>query len=230
VVANLLKQESGEPVADTGNLRLKADIGPGEQPGIISDSELHRTTDIVSRAADLVAELARRNRVIDANAREMIEAHKAEADAAQERAAELQVHADMLETRMDEMAAEFQGYVLDLQGKLTSCRADLDLRTREAQLSREWLVYLSSEIMDRLGDAPAKLNKLARETRSGLPTADPESRPPTLGENSLTSKDEKLQVSYDPDERTESGDQQRVVRVNRLRRRYAGIRTAGAVN
>jgi hypothetical protein len=168
--------------------------------------------------------MARRNKVMQAEAQRAIGAHRAEADAARNRAAELQEYADLLETRMDEMAAEFQGYVLDLQGKLTLCRVNLELRTREAELSREWLVYLSSEIMDRLGDAPAKLNELTHETRSGFRRVDSESRSPTLGQNSLMGKGEKaVQVSYDPDERTESGDQQPVDRVNRSRRRYARI-------
>jgi hypothetical protein len=36
-------------------------------------------------------------------------------------------------------------------------------------------------VMDRLGDAPAKLNELTRETRSVFRTVDSESRPPNLG-------------------------------------------------
>jgi hypothetical protein len=226
VTANLLKPESDEHAADSDT-----EVRPNDQRGIIPDHhELQGMSDILSRAADTITEMARRNQVMQAEARRAIQAHKAEAEAAQERAAEIQAHADLLETRMDEMAAEFQGYVLDLQGKLTSCRADLELRTREAELSREWLVYLSSEIMDRLGDAPAKLNELTRETRSGFRRIDPESRSPTVGENSLVGKDENaVQVSYDPDERADSGDQQRIVRVNRLRRRYSVIRTAGSV-
>jgi hypothetical protein len=118
--------------------------------------------DIILRTADTIMEMGRRNKVMEAEAR------KAKADAAQQRAAELQAHADLLEMRMDEMAAEFQGYVLDLQGRLRTCRAELELRTREAELSREWLIYLSSEIMNRLGDAPAKLAELARETRAAF--------------------------------------------------------------
>ena len=69
---------------------------------------------------------------------------------------------------MDEMAAEFQGRVLELQGKLASTRAELELKARDAELARQWLVYLSTEIMERLGDAPMKLDELARETRAGL--------------------------------------------------------------
>ena len=42
------------------------------------------------------------------------------------------------------------------------------MSTPEADLARQWLVYLSSEIMDRLGNAPMKLEELARETRAGL--------------------------------------------------------------
>lgn len=135
---------------------------------LISDRELQQTTDIVSRAADTIAEMARRNKVIEAEARKQIEKHKAEADAAHLRAAELQAKVDSLQMRMDEVASDFQGRVLELQGKLTACRADLELKTREADLARQWLVYLSSEIMDRLGNAPMKLEELARETRAGL--------------------------------------------------------------
>ena len=170
MIAHLLKPAPGERVGDSGEKpRVPVDMKRvSEARPLISDRELQQTTDIVSRAADTIAEMARRNKVIESEARKLIDKHKTEADAAHLRAAELQAKVDSLQTRMDEMAAEFQGRVLELQGKLTACRADLDLKTRDAELARQWLVYLSTEIMDRLGDAPTKLEDLARETRAGL--------------------------------------------------------------
>jgi hypothetical protein len=169
VIAHLLKPGAGERAADSSDkVRLQPEARRSEQRGIISDRELQQTTDIVSRAADTIAEMARRNKVIEAEARKAIETHKAEADEAHQRAAELQARVDSLQARMDEMAAEFQGRVLELQGKLASSRAELELKARDAELARQWLVYLSTEIMERLGDAPMKLDELARETRAGL--------------------------------------------------------------
>jgi hypothetical protein len=170
VIAHLLKPSQGERADDSGEKpRLNMDLKRAvETRQLISDRELQQTTDVVTRAADTIAEMARRNKVIEQEARKVIEKHKAEADAAHLRAAELQAKVDALQARMDDMASEFQGRVLELQGKLTSCRADLDLKTRDAELARQWLVYLSTEIMDRLGDAPLKLDELARETRAGL--------------------------------------------------------------
>jgi hypothetical protein len=229
VVAHLLKQESGERVADSGEVRLNADVRGGERLAILPDHDQHHgTTDIILRTADTIMEMARRNKVMEAEARKAIEAQKAKADAAQQRAAELQAHADSLEMRMDEIAAEFQRYVLDLQGRLASCRAELELRTREAELSREWLIYLSSEIMNRLGDAPAKLAELARETRAGLLEVDPASRPAILENGSPITKGP-VQVSYDHDERIKSAEQQSVTRANRVRRRYSAKRMTGHV-
>jgi len=170
VIAHLLKPAHGERAGDSGekprvNFESKRAIEPRQ---LISDRELQQTTDVVTRAAETISEMARRNKVIEVEARKIIDKHKSEADSAHLRAAELQAKVDSLQTRMDEMTAEFQGRVLDLQGKLTSCRADLELKTRDAELARQWLVYLSTEIMDRLGDAPLKLDELARETRAGL--------------------------------------------------------------
>ncbi len=170
MIAHLLKPAQGERAGDSGEkprmqVEMKRTVEPRQ---LISDRELQQTTDIVTRAADTITEMARRNKVIEVEARKVIEKHKAEADSAHLRAAELQAKVDSLQARMDEMAADFQGRVLDLQGKLTSCRADLDLKTRDAELARQWLVYLSTEIMDRLGDAPLKLDELARESRGSL--------------------------------------------------------------
>ena len=170
MIAHLLKPAQGERAGDSGEKpRMNVDVKRNaETRPLISDRDLQQTTDIVTRAADTIAEMARRNKVIEAEARKAIDKHRAEADAAHLRAAELQAKVDSLQARMDEMAGEFQGRVLELQGKLTSCRADLDLKTRDAELARQWLVYISTEIMDRLGDAPLKLDELARETRAGL--------------------------------------------------------------
>ena len=170
MIAHLLKPAQGERAGDSGEKpRMNVDVKRSAEPRqLISDRDLQQTTDIVTRAADTIAEMARRNKVIEAEARKAIDKHRAEADAAHLRAAELQAKVDSLQARMDEMAGEFQGRVLELQGKLTSCRADLDLKTRDAELARQWLVYISTEIMDRLGDAPLKLDELARETRAGL--------------------------------------------------------------
>jgi hypothetical protein len=71
-----------------------------------------------------------------------------------------------LERHMDEMAAEFQDRVLDLQEKLTACKSELELRTHEAERARKWLQSLSSGIMEHLGDVPSKLGQLAAETRA----------------------------------------------------------------
>jgi uncharacterized protein YoxC len=170
VVAHLLKPALGERAGDSGErLRVNFDSKRAvESRQLISDRELQQTTDVVTRAADTISEMARRNKVIEAEARKLIDKHKQEADGAHLRAAELQAKVDSLQSRMDEVTAEFQGRVLELQGKLTSCRADLDLKTRDAELARQWLVYLSTEIMDRLGDAPLKLDEITRETRASL--------------------------------------------------------------
>ncbi len=170
MIAHLLKPAQGERAGDSGE-KLRVNFEPkrvAESRQLISDRELQQTTDVVTRAADTIAEMARRNKVIEAEARKVIEKHKSEADGAHLRAAELQAKVVSLQARMDELTAEFQGRVLELQGKLTSCRADLELKTRDAELARQWLVYLSTEIMDRLGDAPLKLDELARETRASL--------------------------------------------------------------
>ena len=162
MIAHLLKPAQGERAGDSGE-KLRVNFEPkrvAESRQLISDRELQQTTDVVTRAAETIAEMARRNKVI--------EKHKSEADGAHLRAAELQAKVVSLQARMDEVTAEFQGRVLELQGKLTSCRADLELKTRDAELARQWLVYLSTEIMDRLGDAPLKLDELARETRASL--------------------------------------------------------------
>lgn len=170
VVAHLLKPALEERAGDPGEKRWSVDAKrtSAEPRTVISDRELQQTSDIVSRAADTIAEMARRNKVIEGEARKQIEKHKGEADAAHLRNSELQAKIDALQARMDEMASEFQGRVLELQGKLTACRADLEAKTRDADLARQWLVYLSSEITERLGDAPTKLDELARATRNGI--------------------------------------------------------------
>jgi chromosome segregation ATPase len=170
VISHLLKPAQGERSADSGekprvNVELKRAVEP--RP-FLSDRDLKQTTDIVSRTADAISEMARRNEAIETEARKVIERHKQEAEAAKSRAAELQATVDSLQARMDEMAADFQGRVAELQGKLTTCRSDLELKTRDAELARQWLVYLSTEIGQRLGDAPHKLEELAAETRAGL--------------------------------------------------------------
>ncbi len=171
MIAQLLKpaleERAGEP-AEKGRWAVDMKRPATDPRQLISDRELQQTTDVVSRAANTISEMARRNKVIEAEARKLIEKHKGEADAAHLRNAELQAKVDSLQARMDEMAAEFQGRVLELQGKLTASRAELDVKTRDADLARQWLVYLSSEIMDRLGDAPSKLDELERATRAGL--------------------------------------------------------------
>jgi uncharacterized coiled-coil DUF342 family protein len=159
-----------ERTADLGE-RLRAPNEPkrvAETRPQISDRELQQTTEIVTRAADTIAEMARRNKIIETEARKQVEHYKAEADVAHQRCAELQAKVESLQARMDEMASEFQGRVLELQGKLTACRSDLEVKTRDADLARQWLVYLSNEVMQRLGDAPAKLDDLVRQTRAGL--------------------------------------------------------------
>jgi len=170
VVAHLLKPAAMERTADLGErlrtpqeVKRHADTRP-----LISDRELQQTTEIVTRAADTIAEMARRNKIIESEARKQVEHFKAEADSAHQRCAELQAKVETLQARMDEMASEFQGRVLELQGKLTACRSDLETKTRDADLARQWLVYLSNEVMQRLGDAPAKLDDLVRQTRAGL--------------------------------------------------------------
>ncbi len=172
MVAHLLKAAAEERVSDPSEKRwsVKSDRVNNQLDSrvVISDRELQQTTDIVSRAADTIAEMARRNKVIEGEARKQIDKHKSEADAAHMRNSELQAKVESLQGRMDEMASEFQGRVLELQGKLTACRSELEAKSREADLARQWLVYLSSEIMERLGDAPSKLDDLARATRGAL--------------------------------------------------------------
>lgn len=172
MIANLLKPAGEDRVGDSGDkLRAMVDLKRAASASprpTISDRELQQTTDIVSRAADTIAEMVRRNKAIEAEARKQVEKHKADAEAAHRRAAELQMRVDAMQARMDEMATEFQGRVQELQGKLGASRAELEVKTRDADLARQWLVYLSTEIMERLADAPAKLEELARETRAGL--------------------------------------------------------------
>lgn len=169
MVAQLLKPASADRAGDLSEqLRSLSEAKRADTRPVISDRELQQTTDIVSRAADTITEMLRRNKIIEGEARKQIEHYKNEADTAHQRCAELQAKVDSLQTRMDDMASEFQGRVLELQGKLTACRADLDAKTRDADLARQWLVYLSTEIMDRLGDAPNKLDELARQTRASF--------------------------------------------------------------
>ena len=175
MVAHLLKPAAMDRPGDFSD-RLRA---PGEvkrnpdNRSAISDRDLQQTTEIVTRAADTIAEMARRNKIIETEARKQVEHYKLEADSAHQRCAELQAKVESLQARMDEMASEFQGRVLELQGKLTACRSDLDVKTRDADLARQWLVYLSNEVMQRLGDAPAKLDELARQTRGALREDEP---------------------------------------------------------
>jgi chromosome segregation ATPase len=167
VVAHLLKPAAMERPGDLGE-RLRAPTEAkrnADARPLISDRELQQTTEIVTRAADTISEMARRNKIIEGEARKQVEHYKSEADSAHQRCAELQAKVESLQARMDEMASEFQGRVLELQGKLTACRSDLEVKTRDADLARQWLVYLSNEVMQRLGDAPARLDDLARQTR-----------------------------------------------------------------
>ncbi len=169
MVAQLLKPASADRAGDLSEqIRSLTEPKRADARPVISDRELQQTTDIVSRAADTITEMLRRNKIIETEARKQIEHYKSEADTAHQRCAELQAKVDSLQARMDDMASEFQGRVLELQGKLTACRADLDAKTRDADLARQWLVYLSTEIMDRLGDAPNKLDELARQTRANF--------------------------------------------------------------
>jgi DNA repair exonuclease SbcCD ATPase subunit len=171
VISHLLKPAQGERAADSGEkLRVNVELKrPVIQPRpFLSDGDLKQTTDFIARTADAISEMARRNEAIEAHARKLIERHKQDADAARLRAAELEANVSALQARMDEMAADFQGRVAELQDKLTSSRADLELKTKDAELARQWLVYLSTEITQRLGDAPLKLEELAAETRAGL--------------------------------------------------------------
>ncbi len=172
MVAHLLKAAADDRVSDPTEKRWSAKSDRAnnhlDSRAVISDRELQQTTDVVSRAADTIAEMARRNKIIETEARKQIDKHKSEADAAHMRNSELQAKVESLQARMDEMASEFQGRVLELQGKLTACRSELEAKSREADLARQWLVYLSSEIMERLGDAPSKLDDLARATRGAL--------------------------------------------------------------
>ena len=170
MVAHLLKPAAMERAADLGErLRMPAEAKRNPETRLlISDRELQQTTEIVTRAADTISEMARRNKMIENEARKQVEHFKSESDAAHQRCAELQAKVESLQARMDEMASEFQGRVLELQGKLTACRSDLEVKTRDADLARQWLVYLSNEVMQRLGDAPAKLDELARQARSGF--------------------------------------------------------------
>jgi hypothetical protein len=153
----------------SAKLRLPPELRrPAANPNRISDGELQQTTHLVSIAANTISEMARRNKVIESEARAYVEKHKAETEAAKELNVALQGQIESLQSRMDEMAIEFQGRVQELQDKLNACREDLERKTRDAEMARQWLVYLSAEVMERLGDAPAKLEELARETRAGL--------------------------------------------------------------
>ena len=167
MVAHLLKPAAMERAADLGErLRAPTDAKRNlDTRPSISDRDLQQTTEIVTRAADTIAEMGRRNKIIESEARKQVEHYKSEADTAHQRCAELQAKVESLQARMDELASEFQGRGVELQGKLTACRSDLEVKTRDADLARQWLVYLSNEVTQRLGDAPARLDDLARQTR-----------------------------------------------------------------
>lgn len=169
MVTDLLEPQQAKAAGQTGEAarRSEAKTERSVRP-LISDKDLQQTTDIVSRAADTLAELAKRNASIQAEARQQLDRQRGEIDAAYRRNGELQAEVDNLQARMDEMAAEFQSRVVDLQSKLAAARVECEAKAREADLARQWLAYLSAEIRERLGDAPAKLEELARATRAGL--------------------------------------------------------------
>ena len=59
-----------------------------------------------------------------------------------------------------------QGEQPEALSRLTTTIASLEEKTRDAEFANEWLVYLSTEIRQRLSDAPSKLAEMSRDVRA----------------------------------------------------------------
>ena len=79
---------------------------------------------------------------------------------------ELGTRLESLENDFQMQVHEFQSRLEDLQGRLTTTIASLEEKTRDAEFANEWLVYLSTEIRQRLADAPSKLAEMSRDVRA----------------------------------------------------------------
>ncbi len=134
--------------------------------GALVDNDLRDATDLVSKAADTIAEMARRNQELEAAAARAVLHYKSEAESANKRNTELGSRLETLETDFQMQVNEFQSRLEDLQGRLTTTIASLEEKTRDAEFANEWLVYLSTEIRQRLSDAPSKLAEMSRDVRA----------------------------------------------------------------
>jgi chromosome segregation ATPase len=130
------------------------------------DNDLRDATDLVSKAADTIAEMARRNQELEAAASRAVLHYKSEAESSNKRNIELGSRLESLENDFQMQVNEFQSRLEDLQSRLTSTIASLEEKTRDAEFANEWLVYLSTEIRQRLSDAPSKLAEMSRDVRA----------------------------------------------------------------
>lgn len=133
--------------------------------GGIADNDLRDSTDLVSKAADTISEMARRNQELEAAASRAVLHYKSEAEAANKRNAELQSRIESLESDFHSQVGDYQHRIEDLQTRLTQALASLEEKTQDAEFANEWLAYLSTEIRQRLADAPKKLAEMSREVR-----------------------------------------------------------------
>lgn len=161
-------------VGQPREVRLK----PADERSIVRDLDSHElrgATDIVSRAANTIAEMHKRNQDVAAAATRAVQYYKAEAEAASmqaeslvrrnaeltesraalsERVAELNERVEQLEAALEEQALEFQDRVDELQMRLTMALSIIDEKTAVAETAQEWLDHLASEIKRHLAEEP----------------------------------------------------------------------------
>lgn len=148
--------------------RISGSLGRSSRgsAGALADNELRDATDIVSKAADTIAEMARRNQELEAAASRAVLHYKSEAETANKRNSDLSARLENLEAEFHAQVSEFQHRIEDMQSRLTAAAAALEEKTQDAEFANEWLAYLSTEIRQRLSDAPKKLAEMSRDVRS----------------------------------------------------------------
>lgn len=134
--------------------------------GAFVDNDLRDATDLVSKAADTIAEMARRNQELEAAASRAVLHYKSEAEASNKRNTELKGRIEALENDLNNQAHDFQRRLEDLQSRLTATLSSLEEKSSDAEFANEWLAYLSTEIRQRLADSPARLAEMSRDVRA----------------------------------------------------------------
>ena len=134
--------------------------------GALVDNDLRDATDLVSKAADTISEMARRNQELEAAASRAVLHYKSEVESANKRNTELNTRMEALEAEFHAQVSEFQHRLEDMQSRLTTTMSALEEKTRDAEFANEWLSYLSTEIRQRLSDAPSKLSDMSRDVRA----------------------------------------------------------------